>query len=124
MTRNGVKTTEFWLTVAKGLVGPILAVLVATGTLLPDTVAEEDVTSQIDNIVAGAIALVGLIMSGLVVKGYSDGRVAVKQIEMQVLAHAPVGESAIGFVVGEMEEDFDEDEDDSDSAVGFVGQLD
>ncbi len=115
MTRSGVKTTEFWLTLVKGMVGPLLAILVASGTLTPDSVSEDEVVGHIDTIVGGVMALVALFMSGRAVQTYTEARTAVKQLEIQAsVATAEGGESAIGFHA-DMEEE-DDDEDDSDES--------
>lgn len=74
--RSGIHTTEFWLTLAKAIVGPILAILVATGMLSSE--AESEYLRFTDAIVQGAVAIAALIMSGLSVGNYTKQRTKVK----------------------------------------------
>lgn len=111
MSKTGFKTTEFWLTLFKMLVGPALVVLVAAGTFTPDSVSEDKVVGYIEQISGGLMGLVALYMSGRAVRTYTEARTGVKLQEAQVAAQ--IGETAdvVGFSV---EEDEDEDEEDED----------
>lgn len=130
--KPGFKTTEFWLTMVKAVVGPALAFLVASGTLAPDVVDEGDVTQYIEQIAGATMALVALFMSGRAVQTYTENRIGVKgamiQAEAQVAVAAiqsknPDGDGvAIGFSTEEDDDDDDEDydEDDADNDGVFV----
>lgn len=102
--KPGYKTTEFYLTLLKGLVGPALAIGVASGKLTPDSVSEDAVVAAIEKASAGIIALVGLVMSGLAVKTYTESRTAAKSEAEPTLY---TGEM---FPEIDMEEEDDDDE--------------
>ena len=77
--KPGYKTTEFWLTLAKGLVGPVLAILVAAGVFMPG-IDEEAVSGHVEQIVVGVVAVVGLVVSGGAVAVYTVARTDAKSV--------------------------------------------
>lgn len=115
--KHGIHTTEFYLTLLKGLVGPVLAILVAVGYLTPGS--EGEVTGHVEQIGAALVALVGLFMSGRVIQTYTDARTTTKIGEMQLEAaiteamnkNLTEGEAqAIGFAQLDEEEEDDDNE--------------
>lgn len=78
-TKTGYKTTEFYLTLLKASVGPVMAIAVAGGYLSPD-VTEDEIQGHINSVVQGAIALIALFVSGSVVKTYTTARTKAKDV--------------------------------------------
>ena len=79
--KNGIRTTEFWLGLFASIVGPVLAVLVATGRLSPDldpagTGAE--LTQHVTSLVEAVVALVGAVTPLFVARSYTAARAEVK----------------------------------------------
>jgi len=117
-SRSGLKTTEFWLTSVKALIGPLLAIFVTTGILVPGQVAEAEVAAHLDQIILGVIALGGLFVSGGAVRTYTEARTGVKQIEIQAAAQAGAeSEPIIGFQTVEGEEDDEEVDDEYEPGI-------
>lgn len=84
--KPGIKSTEFWLTKLAAIIGPLIAILVVTGILSPDTdqgALAETVTSNVDAIVGGVVALVGVIGSVIATRGYSKDRTNAKIAELE-----------------------------------------
>jgi len=107
ISTNGLRSTEFWLTALKVVVGSILAVGVSAGLISPDVSGED----TIDRAVSAIVAIVGLLVSGQAVKAYSIGRSNIKVTQVGVGSEEDEGEPAIGFHTVEGEEEYeDEDE--------------
>ena len=133
-SRPGLKTTEFWLALVSSLAGPLIAFLIASGTLAPET-PEGELNEAIQQVLVGAAALAGVFMTGKGVKSYTDSRTNVKHMELQAqvaVLQQTTGESEEGSAIGfsleieddEEEDDEDEDEEDDDddagAGIGFV----
>ncbi len=110
--RSGVKSTEFYLTVAKGLIGPIMAILVGTGVLDPSS--ESEMVNAVTQVVTGIITGVALFTSGSAIKSYTENRTAAKVNEEQLKAHDRAAQEPqsdlIGFGMSPEDEEYEDDE--------------
>ncbi len=100
--KSGVKSTEFYLTLFKAAVGPIIAILVAMGI---------GTETELEKITAAVLTLGSLFISGMAVSTYTDARTGLKITELQAASAAPDQlESVIGFNMEEEEYDDETDE--------------
>lgn len=78
---NGVKTTEFWVTLVQALVGPIVMVLVAAGIFMPETdqaAVSETINTNLSSGIQAVLAIIAQITSVSAVKNYTAARTDLK----------------------------------------------
>lgn len=81
ISKPGVKTTEFWVTLISSLSGPIVAILVAAGAfhsgVSPDEFASK-FNPAIQALVDNTVVIIGLITGAVATGTYTKQRTAAK----------------------------------------------
>ena len=75
--KPGVKTSEFWLSTIVAFIGPIVAILVASGIVTPE--AEGELAGAIEQLIAAIAVIIGVWGGTSAAKNYTNARAAVKQ---------------------------------------------
>ena len=75
-SRPGVRTSEFWISLALALVGPLVTLLVGFGVFREDQATE--VQSNLTAAVEAVAVIVSNVVSILAAKGYVSARTGLK----------------------------------------------
>lgn len=73
--KDGIRTSELWLTVAQGIAGLVVAFAASKGVI-----GEADEAELVNQLAMGLLAVAGLVASGLAVGGYTKQRTELKKV--------------------------------------------